>query len=361
MSQATGAQGAASLVATRSVVTEPPLPPPAPGAQSLAAPNTIVIEPPRLRPAPEAASVPVPPSVVSRSALPLAPAARLARNSLSGLLRIAKFAAGQLLNPMPLRVRMASRMIERFRLGSYAARLEYDLVPRPYYGFCVYHAARLAALLGHRRISVIEFGVAGGNGLVNLEAHAEEIERETGIACDLYGFDTGSGLPPPTDLRDLPYIWKAGFYECDVDALRQRLKRAELILGDVAETVRDFAGRGAPAIGAAMVDLDLFSSTAAALKLFLDPAVPCLPRILLYFDDVTGPPIQAYNEFTGELLAIEEFNRASPHRKIAPLRVARRRRFPAEWNDRIYVLHLFDHPDYATYVGPADDQRPLRD
>jgi hypothetical protein len=87
--------------------------------------------------------------------------------------------------------------------------------------------------------------------------------------------------------------------------------------------------------------------------------VSCLPRVLLYFDDVTGRPIDAYNEFTGELLAIREFNRASPHRKIAPLRIDRRRLFPAEWNDRIYALHLFDHPDYAAYVGPADDQRPL--
>jgi hypothetical protein len=110
-----------------------------------------------------------------------------------------------------------------------------------------------------------------------------------------------------------------------------------------------------------MIDLDLYSSTAAALKMFLDPALPCLPRVLFYFDDITGGPMQAYNEFTGELLAIREFNKASATRKLGRLHIGPTRRFPAEWNDRIYVLHNFDHPDYGAYVGPEDDQRPLLD
>ncbi|MDP1671954.1 MAG: hypothetical protein Q8L65_02425, partial [Burkholderiales bacterium] len=45
----------------------------------------------------------------------------------------------------------------------YSTRLELDAVQRPQYGFCMYNAAVLAKALGHRKISVIEFGVAGGN------------------------------------------------------------------------------------------------------------------------------------------------------------------------------------------------------
>ena len=252
----------------------------------------------------------------------------------AGLSRLLRQLAHRLIDPMPLRVHLTRQIIELLQLGSYRERLVLDLVPRPHYGFCVYHAALLAAMLGHRRISVIEFGVAGGNGLVNLEEHGCEVERVTGVACEIYGFDTGRGLPPPTDWRDLPYLWKEGFYDCDVERLRQRLSTAQLVLGDVAETVKDFVARNPAPIGAVMVDLDLYSSTAAALKMFQDPSVNCLPRVFFYLDDITGEPLQAYNEYTGELLAIREFNEASPQRKFARLDLGARRRFRADWNDR---------------------------
>ena len=263
------------------------------------------------------------------------------------------------LNPEPLRVRVARRLIRHFGLGSYGERLASDLVARPHYGFCVYEGAVLAARLGLDRISVLEFGVAGGNGLLSLEEHGQAVKRETGVGCDVYGFDTGQGLPPPTDWRDLPYLWKEGFYDCDVPRLRKRLGAAQLVLGDAAETVKDFVERGPAAIGAVMIDLDLYSSTASVLKVFERQEIKCLPRVFCYFDDVTGGPLQAYNEYTGELRALREFNDRSPQRKFARLDLNGRRRVPAEWNDRIYVLHNFDHPDYAAYVGPDDDQRPL--
>ena len=59
------------------------------------------------------------------------------------------------------------------------------------------HGAALAKKLGHRRVSVLEFGVAGGRGLIDLEYHAREVSRELEIEIDVYGFDTGSGLPAP--------------------------------------------------------------------------------------------------------------------------------------------------------------------
>src|SRR6187549_2659720 len=49
----------------------------------------------------------------------------------------------------------------------------------PQYTWGVLQAAHLATTLGIRRISVIEFGVAGGNGLVALERAFERAEAES--------------------------------------------------------------------------------------------------------------------------------------------------------------------------------------
>ena len=62
----------------------------------------------------------------------------------------------------------------------------------PQYTWGVLQAAHLAATLGIRRISVIEFGVAGGNGLVALERASERAEAESGVQIDVHGFDTGT-------------------------------------------------------------------------------------------------------------------------------------------------------------------------
>ena len=95
----------------------------------------------------------------------------------------------------------------------------------------------LAKKLGLDRISVLEFGVAGGRGLLNLEYHAREIARELEIEIDIYGFDTGRGLPRPLDYRDLPYHWKEGFFAMNVEELQTRLTKAKLVLGEIEKTV----------------------------------------------------------------------------------------------------------------------------
>ena len=40
--------------------------------------------------------------------------------------------------------------------------MDYDEIERPNYAYCMYNAAILAKQLGYSKISVIEFGVAGG-------------------------------------------------------------------------------------------------------------------------------------------------------------------------------------------------------
>lgn len=55
-------------------------------------------------------------------------------------------------------------------------------LPRMNYAYCIWNATLEAKALGYDAFSVMEFGVAGGNGLVNCEFHAREIERLGGYA-----------------------------------------------------------------------------------------------------------------------------------------------------------------------------------
>ena len=84
--------------------------------------------------------------------------------------------------------------------------------------------AGLAQVLRIPRISVIEFGVAGGNGLMALQDIAARVEAIFGVIIDVYGFDTGVGLPKPTDYRDLPNVFVEGFYPMDVEKLRSAIE-----------------------------------------------------------------------------------------------------------------------------------------
>src|SRR5262245_50426211 len=136
--------------------------------------------------------------------------------------------------------RLLFKVWEAVPVGSFKLKLDFDILPRPHYAYCVYQAARLAKHLNIPAISVFEFGVAGGNGLVELERLADQIEKEVGVRLELYGFDNATGLPRPGDYRDLPYVWQPGFYKMNLDALRSRVRRSQLVLGDVSETAGRF-------------------------------------------------------------------------------------------------------------------------
>jgi hypothetical protein len=213
----------------------------------------------------------------------------------------------------------------------------------------------LAARLHIPRISVIEFGCGGGNGLVNAEMHITEIQKIFPVEIELYGFDTGSGMPAAQDYRDFPHYFKPGLYRMDQDVLRQRLKFSKLILGPVKETCNTFFSQYNPApVGCIFHDLDFYSSTADALSLFEAEAAHFLPRIYMYFDDVKGSHVWAVSEFAGELLAIAEFNDEHTSKKIAANR-SMRLYYPDQWwADQIYVYHDFHHPKYNVYVADED-------
>lgn len=236
---------------------------------------------------------------------------------------------------------------------SFEQRIELSLPAKPAYAYCMFRAAQLASRLGIGRISALELGVAGGNGLVAMESHAADVEELTGVAVSVFGLDTGEGLYKPADVRDMPYYFAPGHYQMDVEKLHSRLTRAELILGDARETFAEFVAAGNPPIGVIAFDMDYYSSTVGVLDIVghEEHAKAFLPRVYTYFDNVTGFKGQDYNEFTGELLAIAEFNEHHSSTKLSLDRHFMARPIQPPWSAQIYTLHRFNHPDYSTYVG----------
>jgi hypothetical protein len=245
----------------------------------------------------------------------------------------------------------------KIRNASYQQRLRSGAIERPAYAYCVYHAAELASKLGYSRMSAVEFGVAGGRGLLQLESHAEEVSKIFQIDIEIYGFDTGEGLPEPMDYRDLPYHWKKGFYKMDVAGLQARLKKAKLVLGDIAETSTTFFETHNPApIGAIAYDLDFYSSTAAALKMLDAGEKYHLPRIFCYFDDMSGTEIELYNDYTGQRLAINEFNRDHADIKLSPAYHLLSRRTVEPWYHLLRICHFFKHGRYNDFISAENQQ-----
>lgn len=223
---------------------------------------------------------------------------------------------------------------------------------RAQYVFGIMQAMYLASRLDLSRVSVLEFGVGTGRGLTLMEQYAAELGKSSGISVDVYGFDLGSGLPAPSDFRDLPYAWKAGDYTMDVQKVQRSLKTAKLMLGDVRETVKEFMFLKPAPIGFISFDLDFYSSTVSAFQIFDIPSEFILPRIICYFDDLASDGRQLHCEFVGERLAIAEFNRQAEERhKLCHTNInSPAVKFPGPWQEQLWVYHRFSHPGYNAYI-----------
>jgi hypothetical protein len=101
-------------------------------------------------------------------------------------------------------------------------------------------------------------------------------------------------------------------------------------------------------------DLDYYSSTRDALTLFDGESSYFLPRVFMYFDDVIGDDTWLCNEFTGERLAIEEFNQKHRSKKICKNRYVSKRYPNSWWPDLIYIHHDFEHPRYNDFVADKE-------
>jgi len=238
--------------------------------------------------------------------------------------------------------------------------LDTQAVERPHYAYCMLHAAQLAQKLGITRISAIEFGVAGGNGIAFMADFARQVERVTGVSVDIYGFDTGVGMPDPEGTKDLPYWFRAAQYPMDQDALRKKVPDAKLVIGNIRETIGTFIETYRPApIGVVFNDVDYWSSTLDSFKLFEDGAGNSdhfLPRIFMYFDDIIGTDSEMYGPHNGQLAAINEFNAKTGDVKIH-LNQNLLMKSHLNYRYQIYYCHLFSHPRYNEYLGDAQQAK----
>ena len=223
-----------------------------------------------------------------------------------------------------------------------STRALWDLSDRPAYLLGTLYAARRALREHVDEISVIEFGVAGGNGLLALEREAAAVENAFGVRIKVFGFDNGStGLPGFIgDHRDHPDKWKPGDFPMDEPRLRANLApRTTLVIGNVEETVPPFFDDlSVPPVGFIAFDLDLYSSTTHAFRLLSMANRRLLDHVPLYFDDTEH---SISHRFAGELLAIDEFNRANDHVKIDRWRgIEDARPFPeASYLRKMYMAH----------------------
>lgn len=231
--------------------------------------------------------------------------------------------------------------------GDFRAKEQHGLIRKSNYLYGMLRAADCARYFGKSSVTAIEFGVASGNGLLNMVHCADLIKAETGITTRVVGFDNGAGLPEISGPKDHPEIWNPGDFTMeDRETLMKRLAgKAEIIWGDVSETVGAFSEAVNPAspIGFISVDVDIYSSTKSALRCLTGRADTLLSAVSMYFDDVS---FFFANEWCGELAAIAEFNDENKFRKIGRDRsLPGLRPVKAEnWYQAMYVCHALDHP-----------------
>ncbi len=243
----------------------------------------------------------------------------------------------------PMHINVMSLFVAVF--GGFRTKVDFDLVIRQQYAFPILRAADFAVEWGYKKLTLIEFGVAAGAGLLNICRIAEQVTKETGVEFRIVGFDTGKGMPEPIDYRDMPEYYNTGDFPMDVEKLRSSLPRGcELVVGNIHETLPAFletVGADAP-IGFASVDVDYYSSAKQCLELFRASPDKYLPIVPLFLDDIGDV---ACNPWVGESLAVNEFNDENAMRKIAPFTMLRSRRYckNARWIDHIFSVHIHDH------------------
>jgi hypothetical protein len=247
--------------------------------------------------------------------------------------------------PEPLHLNILSIFVALF--GSYKTKIAFDLVVRQQYAFSILKTAELAQAQGLKSVTVIEFGVAAGAGLMNICNIARKITKLTGVEFQIFGFDSGQGMPPPRDHRDHPEVFSEGSFPLiDRGALIRALpQNARLILGDIQETLPHFIAGLSPSspVGFVVIDVDYYSSAKDCLNVFLGEPNHYLPLALVYLDDIG---FESASPWTGELLAVREFNEENEMRKINLFTGLRHKRLfkHTSWFDQLYLLHVLDHP-----------------
>lgn len=270
----------------------------------------------------------------------------------------------------PIHLNFISLFILMF--GSLKKKVDFDLVIRPQHAYGILESALMAKQMGIKSISIIEFGVASGAGLLNMISISKRVTRATGVQVQIYGFDTGKGMPKPVDFRDHPDLYNHGDFPMNRSLVEKAIEgKAKIIFGEIKDKIVEF-GKGLDPqspIAFVSVDVDYYSSAVDALKIFDLPAACYLPLVRIYFDDTS---LLYHNSLCGELLAIKEYNSRNSRRVIERHEFFEKSRIfkNALWLNQIYFCHVLDHTTrdrveasgtprvlenaYLSYAGNAD-------
>ncbi len=187
---------------------------------------------------------------------------------------------------------------------------------------------------------------------MNLAKIGKRVTKATGIKFEIYGFDTGKGMPLARDYRDHPEAYEEGDFPMDVEKLKENLpENVHLILGNVSDTINDFFSKlnADEPIGFVSIDVDYYYSTVDALKIFTSKPKFYLPIVVSFFDDVD---LEIHNNYCGELLAINEFNEENKYRKIEKneYQITSRVFKNPLWIRKIFSVHILNHSTRSTII-----------
>src|SRR5262249_54093436 len=121
-----------------------------------------------------------------------------------------------------------------------------------------------------------------------LEGIAARVESLLGVTIDVYGFDTGTGLPPLIDYRDRPNAFAEGDFPDGLPAPPVAAQEGSADLGQHHDDTTGALDTQPAPVAFVAVDVDLYSSTMATLRLFDANTTGLLPRVPCYFDDIIG-------------------------------------------------------------------------
>ena len=219
---------------------------------------------------------------------------------------------------------------------------------RPHYETILLESALEAKRLNYKEITILELGTGSGNGIFSLIKYKKKIEKYCKIKINIYGFDTGNGLPKLKSKFDLSFLWHEGQFKQNFDL--NALKEAKIFSGEVKDEIDEFIKLNPKNISAIFFDMDLYSSTTDFLNQINKIEKFLSPRVLCYFDDVFNT-FHHINEFNGEILAINEFNKLNNNIKIGKsVDNIKDFRFPLA-KGKLYSIQKFDHVDYNKYLG----------
>ena len=226
----------------------------------------------------------------------------------------------------------------------FKTKIDYDLVVRQPYAFGIKEAFDIAKGENVNKITIIEFGVASGAGIFNMSFIASRLSAKYKIDYEIVGFDSGEGMPEPIDYRDHPEKYRKGDFP-PLKLKQSKLpKKCKIIYGNIKDTLNTFMRdyeKNESVIGFVSIDVDYYSSTIDCLNIFCMHERNYLTKVVSYFDDVNNLD---HNNYCGELLAIQEFNKKIIMRKISKITQLRSWRIfkNALYLDQMYFCHIFD-------------------